>query len=153
MAPPPGTSAAHQRPLSSASYPIAAPPTANLGLPPPGPVTKTGEGLGAKSVWPPPPPGALHSPGLRHLVLTPSREMLLKLGCRKGFWEGGLECQVCPLGLHQGAGSPQLPSEPSLRASIKGLLSGWSSPLEPHVEKFSNRLQFYFRLKVSQDGI
>lgn len=56
MAPPPGTSAAHQRPLSSASYPIAAPPTANLGLPPPGPVTKTGEGLGAKSVWPPPPP-------------------------------------------------------------------------------------------------
>lgn len=53
-----GASAPYQIPLSSAFHPTAAPPTANLGLPPPGPVTETGEGPGARSVWPPP-PGAL----------------------------------------------------------------------------------------------
>lgn len=58
LAPPPGTSAPHHRPLSLPSYPTAVPPTANLGLPPPCPVTGTGEGPGTRSVWPPP-PGAL----------------------------------------------------------------------------------------------
>lgn len=54
--------------------------------------------LGAKirRAWPLP-SGALPSPGLKHLALTP-RGMFIKLGHCKGFWEGCQSAKSAPWG-------------------------------------------------------